>query len=301
MRSTEIQTFDRASVILPNSDLVAGTVLNRTHTGTSGRVQIPIGVSYDADPRQVEAILLSIAEAHPAGAGGPRAGGALHGVQPQHHGLRDPLLAARRELLALGAFGHQFRDRQPLPRGGDRVPHAAAGAARAPARRGQRRVPRRGAERGRGQGRRRRRSEPGRRRRGSDASSARSAKGVREAIPHASKRLLDAQACTAMHNSCATQSARTRRYAVSRRPARGMLSSVPRCGRASREASGAGRTVRTRGARAQGRAIRRRRTPRRSGWRGGCGCRAGCRSARCGPCSSPRRGRRSPSPRPGRG
>ena len=52
-------------MILPNSDLVAGTVLNRTHTGTSGRVQIPIGVSYDADPRQVEAILLSIAEAHP--------------------------------------------------------------------------------------------------------------------------------------------------------------------------------------------------------------------------------------------
>ena len=65
VRSTEIQTFDRASVILPNSDLVAGTVLNRTHAGNSGRVQIPIGVSYDADPRQVEAILLAIAEEHP--------------------------------------------------------------------------------------------------------------------------------------------------------------------------------------------------------------------------------------------
>jgi small-conductance mechanosensitive channel len=65
VRSTEIQTFDRASVILPNSDLVAGTVLNRTHSGTSGRVQIPIGVSYDADPRRVEEILLAIAESHP--------------------------------------------------------------------------------------------------------------------------------------------------------------------------------------------------------------------------------------------
>ncbi|HRO11450.1 MAG TPA: DUF3772 domain-containing protein [Amaricoccus sp.] len=65
VRSTEIQTFDRASVILPNSDLVAGTVLNRTHSGTYGRVQIPIGVSYEAEPRQVEAILRSIAEAHP--------------------------------------------------------------------------------------------------------------------------------------------------------------------------------------------------------------------------------------------
>ncbi|HET9069428.1 MAG TPA: DUF3772 domain-containing protein, partial [Amaricoccus sp.] len=65
VRSTEIQTFDRASVILPNSDLVAGTVLNRTHSGTSGRVQVPIGVSYEADPREVETILRSIAEAHP--------------------------------------------------------------------------------------------------------------------------------------------------------------------------------------------------------------------------------------------
>ena len=65
VRSTEIETFDRASVILPNSDLVAGTVLNRTHNGMSGRLQVPVSVTYDADPKQVEAILLAIAEEHP--------------------------------------------------------------------------------------------------------------------------------------------------------------------------------------------------------------------------------------------
>jgi small-conductance mechanosensitive channel len=65
VRSTEIETFDRASVILPNSDLIAGTVLNRTHRGASGRLQVPVGVTYDADPKQVEAILLAIAEEHP--------------------------------------------------------------------------------------------------------------------------------------------------------------------------------------------------------------------------------------------
>lgn len=65
VRSTEIETFDRASVILPNSDLVAGTVLNRTHVGMSGRLQVPVSTSYDADPRKVEAILIELAEQHP--------------------------------------------------------------------------------------------------------------------------------------------------------------------------------------------------------------------------------------------
>ncbi len=65
VRSTEIETFDRASVILPNSDLVAGTVLNRTHSGMSGRLQVPVSVTYDADPQAGGAILLEIAESHP--------------------------------------------------------------------------------------------------------------------------------------------------------------------------------------------------------------------------------------------
>lgn len=65
VRSTEIETFDRASVILPNSDLIAGAVLNRTHGGMSGRLSIPVGVSYASDPRHVERVLMAIAEDHP--------------------------------------------------------------------------------------------------------------------------------------------------------------------------------------------------------------------------------------------
>ncbi|PZQ47909.1 MAG: hypothetical protein DI556_15525 [Rhodovulum sulfidophilum] len=65
VRATEIETFDRASVILPNSDLISGTVLNRTHTGMTGRVQIPVSVTYDASAEAVAAILLRIVEDHP--------------------------------------------------------------------------------------------------------------------------------------------------------------------------------------------------------------------------------------------
>ena len=65
VRSTEIETFERASVILPNSDLISGTVLNRTHVGRSGRIQVPVSVTYDADPRSVAKVLLDIAENHP--------------------------------------------------------------------------------------------------------------------------------------------------------------------------------------------------------------------------------------------
>lgn len=71
VRATQIETFDRASVILPNSDLISGTVLNRTHTGMVGRIEVPVSVTYDADAEAVAAMLLEIAEDHPLGVRDP--------------------------------------------------------------------------------------------------------------------------------------------------------------------------------------------------------------------------------------
>ena len=65
VRSTEIETFDRASYIVPNSDLISAPVLNWTHSNKVGRVRNPIGVAYGTDPRKVETILNEIAREHP--------------------------------------------------------------------------------------------------------------------------------------------------------------------------------------------------------------------------------------------
>ena len=83
VRSTEIETFDRASVILPNSDLIAGTVLNRTHVGMSGRLQVPVSVAYDSDPKRGGGDPARDRRAPSAGARGAGAAGAVHGPRPR--------------------------------------------------------------------------------------------------------------------------------------------------------------------------------------------------------------------------
>ncbi|MDQ0506322.1 DUF3772 domain-containing protein [Xanthobacter agilis] len=65
VRSTEIETFDRASVIVPNTDLITGMVKNWTHANTTGRIIITLNVAYDADAEQVRDILVSCACTHP--------------------------------------------------------------------------------------------------------------------------------------------------------------------------------------------------------------------------------------------
>lgn len=66
VRATEIETFDRSSVIIPNSNLVSGVVKNRLHKGKMGRITISIGVAYNGDPNKVRELMVECAKEHPS-------------------------------------------------------------------------------------------------------------------------------------------------------------------------------------------------------------------------------------------
>jgi small-conductance mechanosensitive channel len=65
VRSTQIETFDRCSLIVPNAEFISGRVKNWTHADRLARVIIPVGVGYGSGPEDVKTILIEVAKAHP--------------------------------------------------------------------------------------------------------------------------------------------------------------------------------------------------------------------------------------------
>ncbi len=64
VRSTQIETFDRASLIVPNAEFISGKVKNWMHNDRIARVVVPIGVGYGSDPERVKKLLTDVAVAH---------------------------------------------------------------------------------------------------------------------------------------------------------------------------------------------------------------------------------------------
>lgn len=64
IRSTEIETFNKSSVIIPNATLISNSVTNLTHGNNWSRQSVTVGVAYGSDVEKVREILLECAKAH---------------------------------------------------------------------------------------------------------------------------------------------------------------------------------------------------------------------------------------------
>ncbi|MBN9488205.1 MAG: mechanosensitive ion channel family protein [Alphaproteobacteria bacterium] len=65
IRATEIETFQRTHVIVPNSLFLQNPVINRTYSDTSSRIDLSLTVALATDVTKLETILRETALAHP--------------------------------------------------------------------------------------------------------------------------------------------------------------------------------------------------------------------------------------------
>jgi small-conductance mechanosensitive channel len=65
LRSTTVITSDNICIIVPNSNLITGTVVNWSHGDPTVRTRLPVGVAYGTDVEKLRTLLLEVAKADP--------------------------------------------------------------------------------------------------------------------------------------------------------------------------------------------------------------------------------------------
>ncbi|HEY8587781.1 MAG TPA: DUF3772 domain-containing protein [Rhodanobacter sp.] len=80
VRATEIQLWDRSTVIVPNSQLITQNVRNVTLANALGRVKIALPMPLDSNPNKVRELVLDIFNTHPATLATPAPYAQLDGV-----------------------------------------------------------------------------------------------------------------------------------------------------------------------------------------------------------------------------
>lgn len=64
LRSTEVVTLDRISIIVPNAEFLESRVVNWSHGSSVARLQIPVGVAYGSDCQLVRQALLEACQGY---------------------------------------------------------------------------------------------------------------------------------------------------------------------------------------------------------------------------------------------
>ena len=65
IRTSEVATFDNISILMPNSKLVNGSIINWSHNRQLTRFTVAVGVSYGSDVQLVKKLLNEAAVEHP--------------------------------------------------------------------------------------------------------------------------------------------------------------------------------------------------------------------------------------------
>ncbi len=65
IRSTEISTLDRITIIVPNAEFIDSKVINWSHGYPVSRLHIPLGVAYESSIKHVRQAVLEAARRHP--------------------------------------------------------------------------------------------------------------------------------------------------------------------------------------------------------------------------------------------
>ncbi len=66
LRATEVLTYDGVNLLVPNSNFLSNTIVNRTNYERALRGLVTLSTPYDADTRLVDETLRAVASAHPA-------------------------------------------------------------------------------------------------------------------------------------------------------------------------------------------------------------------------------------------
>lgn len=107
IRATELVTFQKDTVFVPNSEIVATQLVNRTHKTPLGRLDIALTVTYDTDAEALRELLVDIATSHPNVAEIPAPFVVLSDFAD--HGLRFMLYVYLRDVNTSFASQHQLR------------------------------------------------------------------------------------------------------------------------------------------------------------------------------------------------